>query len=561
MLKRLLIVMAAAALVTAVTLHLRARAELKRALATVVAEDEEALDDLHLDLEDLDGLDPQSWVRQYRPQASAGGYTLVLYERRVPMIIDMNGRVVHTWPRVRAVGRARLNRDGSLAVIGTDNLVKEYDWEGRLRWFHRLAVEGDFPHHDLIRLANGNYLVLARENRQTQTCYLEEVDRRRGVVWRWRSADHADDFPSWNIERNDPTHFNSIHELPPNRHFDAGDERFRPGNILVSARHLNTIFIVDRDNGDVVWQYSAGLDYQHEASMWAAGEAEDGVIVLFNNGRHNLNGYRRSLVQAVEPTTGEVVWQYGSRFFFSSIAGTVQTLPGGNYAVTSSHGGRIFELTPDKRIVWEWVPPYLPMRPERLASDHCPQLVSLDRPEEIEVGIGANTRPYIDIDLYSFALWEDYRTQTVAGHQRRLLREPNACRELLIPPGARMWVEFGIREERVKGRQLRANFQLSIRRQDEEAVVLLDRTLTPESESPWRGRWIRLAGYGYQPVHVCVSTEVSGETDNPYDMVAWSSPLVRSSVHHPYQDRDEHAVSERERKLREQQLRALGYVN
>jgi hypothetical protein len=104
----------------------------------VIADDAEALDDLHLD---LDSLNTTSWVRQYRPEASAGGYTLVLYRRRVPMIIDMNSRIVHVWPEVRAVGRARLNKDGSLAVIGTDNLVKEYSWDGKLRWVFRLAAE------------------------------------------------------------------------------------------------------------------------------------------------------------------------------------------------------------------------------------------------------------------------------------------------------------------------------------------------------------------------------------------------------------------------------------
>ena len=58
-----------------------------------------------------------------------------------------------------------------------------------------------------------------------------------------------------------------MYELPPNRWFDAGDERFRPGNILVSARNLNAIFIIDKTSGEVVWRYSDGLDYQHEAIM------------------------------------------------------------------------------------------------------------------------------------------------------------------------------------------------------------------------------------------------------------------------------------------------------
>jgi hypothetical protein len=166
---RLLIVMAAAAAVTASVLWIRSAAEDRRELARVVAQDEAALDELHLDLVDLDAT---TWMRQHRSELSSDGYTLVLYRRRVPMIIDMNGRIVHLWPRVRAVGRARLNRDGTLAVIGTDNLIKEYDWNGRLKWVFSLADEGDFPHHDLIRLRNGNHLVLARDVR-TSTGYLQ----------------------------------------------------------------------------------------------------------------------------------------------------------------------------------------------------------------------------------------------------------------------------------------------------------------------------------------------------------------------------------------------------
>ena len=558
MLKRVVLVLVAAALVTAGAVHLKARAELRKILAQVAADDAEALDELHLD---LDEYDTTKWVRQYDPGASAGGYTLVLFRRRVPMIIDMNGRVVHSWPQVRAVGRARLNRDGSLAVIGTDNLIKEYYWDGRLRWIHRLAVEDDFPHHDLIRLDNGNYLVLGRDNRKTQTCYLEEVDRKRGVVWRWRSLDHIDVFPTWNSEQKDPTHFNSIHELPPNRFFDGGDERFRPGNILVSARHLNTIFIIEKSSGTVVWQYSAGLDYQHEATMVAEGEPGEGQIVVFNNGRHNLNGYRRSLIQVIEPATGEISWQYGSQFLFSSVAGTVQKLPGANFVVASSHGGRIFEITPKGEIVWEWVPPYMPMRPERLTYDHCPQLAALAHPEETGVLVEGDTRPYVDIDLYRFALTEEFTTRNLAGFSRRVLRGLDECRELLMPPGAEMWLEFGIDEARLEGRWLEARFRLTVQREGEAPETALDRTLNPDSESPWRGRWIRLGRFSYQRVQMCVATEVVGEMDNPEDMVAWGNPLIRSRIHHPYDERKQARVSEREQELREQQLKALGYVN
>ena len=554
-LRRIAIFIAAAAAVTILLVLMRAQTERRREAELVAIEEAVEPDKRLVDLADLD---PTTWVRQYRPELSAGGYSLTLYKRRVPMIVDMNSRIVHLWPEVRGVGRIRLNRDGTLAVIGTDNLIKEYDWDGKLKWIYRLAIEGDFPHHDLIRLANGNYLVLARHD-ETHTGYLQEVDRKGRVVWEWRSTDHIDDFPTWDREREDPTHLNSIHELPPNRWFDGGDERFRPGNILVSARHLNTIFIIDKRSSDVVWQYSKGLDYQHEATMVEKGVPGAGRILLFNNGCQGRIGYRRSLVQAIDPISGEVEWEYGSRFFFSSVAGTVQKLPGANFFIASSHGGRVFEITPAGEIVWEWVPPHMPMRPARLTYDHCPQLAALPRPVETEVRVQGDRRPFVDVDLYRFALTEDFVTRTVAGHSRRLVREDNECRELLMPPGAAMWVEFGIDEERLQGRWIEARFRLTVDAGDGSPETLLDRSLTPESKSPWRGRNLRLGRFAYKRVTMCVATEAQGEMENPLDVVAWGNPRISSRAQRPFQEKPER-LTEQERRLREQQLKALGYV-
>ena len=187
----------------------RARA---RELAAIEAAVE--LDDLHLDLVDLD---TSGWVRQYRPEMSAGGYTLVLYRRRVPMIIDMNSRVVHAWPHVRAAGRVRLDRHGRLAVNGTDGLVKEYDWDGNLQWYYDLPGGGGFSaprSHPARRAATTS--CSARDKMRPQTGYLQEVDRRGNVVWEWLSNHHVDDFPpDRGSQGPDPHQF--IDELPANQ--------------------------------------------------------------------------------------------------------------------------------------------------------------------------------------------------------------------------------------------------------------------------------------------------------------------------------------------------------
>ena len=112
---------AAAAFIVAIVVLMTVLSERWREAEMVAIEEAVEPDRRLVDLPDLD---PTSWVRQYRPEASAGGYNLVLYKRRAPMIVDMNSRIVHLWPDVRGVGRIRLNRDGTLVVIGTDNLIK-----------------------------------------------------------------------------------------------------------------------------------------------------------------------------------------------------------------------------------------------------------------------------------------------------------------------------------------------------------------------------------------------------------------------------------------------------
>ncbi|MFV2073406.1 MAG: aryl-sulfate sulfotransferase [Thermoanaerobaculales bacterium] len=555
--KRILIVLAVAAALVAVAAirHVRDQAEHRRLLDEMQTAERAGLDDLHLDLPELDA---SSWVRSYRPGKSEAGYNLVLYRRRVPMLIDMNGRIVHAWPEVRAVHRVRLSRAGDLAVTGIDNLIKEYDWDGRLKWVYRLPDDGDFPHHDLIQLRNGHFLVLAR-SKVRDTDYLQEVDSKGRMIWEWRSVDHRGSFPTWNPDRKDPTHINSVFELPENRWFDAGDRRFRPGNILVSARHLNTIFIVDKLSGDVVWEYSRGLDYQHEASMIAKGADGEGLIMVFNNGRNNRFTYRRSLVQVIDPIRAAVVWEYGSRFFFSSVAGTVQKLPGRNALVTSSHGGRAFEITQEGEIVWEWVPPYLPMRVERVPYDHCPQLAALPSPAPVAVR-PKDRRPYVDAELYAFALAFDDVRREMDGIPRRLLRSNNGCRELLVAPGVEMWIEYGLDAKRLRGREMSARFRITIESED-GVETLLDDTVTSASDPLWKGRALSLGKFTYRDVEMCMSVDTDGEVKNADKVVAWGAPIVVSKKQRPDLQRPELEITEQERKLREQQLEALGYIN
>jgi hypothetical protein len=521
-----------------------------------VIDDPAQLDELHLELLEFE---PERWVRRHHPNRSSGGYNLVFYRRRVPLIIDMNGRVVHSWPQVRATGRVRLNRDGSLAVIGVDNLVKEYSWDGELTWYFQLADKHNSPHHDLIRMQNGNYLVLAHDG-HGHSDYLLEIDRDGVVVWEWWFEDHAAEFPNWDPESTDPSHTNSIRELPPNSWYDSGDERFRPGNILASARNLNTIFIIDKASGDVVWTCSKGLDGQHEAVMSDQDEHGAGLITVFNNGLENLFEYRRSKAQAINPVTGELVWEYGSDFFFSSVGGTTQPLPGNSSLITSSHGGRVFEVTHRGRIVWEWVPPYLPMRAERVPYDHCPQLADLPIPVESKV-IPEDRRPYVDADLHRFHFkWETERRKLDDG-KKWMIRSTDECRDLRVPVGATLRTEFGIDGERLDGRAIDARFRLTIDDHQRPPEILVDVFLDEGSDPLWRRQNVSIARYALRELTMCIETEVEGGLSDPAEVVFWANPQILSAADRERRAARSERISEQEQRLREQQLRTLGYVN
>ena len=507
---------------------------------------------------DLETIDPETWVRFYDPGDSSPGDNLVLYRRRLPMLVDMNGRLVHAWPQVRAVGRVRLDHEGRLAVIGLDNLVKEYDWDGQLLRWYQPESDGDFPHHDLIKLDNGNLLVPIREQR-SRTDNLVEIGPSGEVVWTWSTLDHRDAFPTWDASSDDPTHINSVFELPPNHWYDEGDDRFRPGNILVSARDLNTVFVVDKRSDEVVWQYSEGLDHQHEAIMGRPDGPWDGLILLFDNGRDNVNAYRRSTIRAIDPMHGVEKWEYSSEYFFSSVGGTQQELPGGNLLITSSHGGRAFEITPSGDVVWEWTPPYLPMRIERLPYDFCPQLAGLAREPEIAVDRTHGT-PFIDGELSAFALAEERIDRVVNGKERRVIAATAGCRELLIPPQAELIAEFGLDEERVGGRRVSARFTVSLAG-DGISSVIVDATVKSSSAKLWKRRRVSLEDLAFRRLNMCLSVAVEGEDPGNAEVAVWGVPTIVSKTRQRRLKEVRQSSDAREEKLRRQRLEALGYVD
>jgi hypothetical protein len=284
-----------------------------------------------------------------------------------------------------------------------------------------------------------------------------------------------------------------------------------------------------------------------------------GLITIFNNGFNNLFGYRRSRVQSIHPLKNEIVWEYAPRYLFSATAGTARKLPGGNTLVTSTYGGRVFEIDGKGKIVWEWVPPRPPGRAERYAYDHCPQLAAMPRPPEIEVS-PERGGPYVDNDLFNFEPGNRFDRQVVRGKRRQLLPWHEACRDLLIPRRAELKVEFGVVDEDLGGESIETRFRISISTEDGASETLLDESFNSSSGDTWRKHSIWLRDYAYKNVTMCYSAEAEGSMSDPLQKVAWAYPRIISSWQRPSGEPKLSKLSEEERAFRKLQLEAIGYV-
>ena len=300
-------------------------------------------------------------------------------------LIDLAGEIVHQWalpyppglygaltPRGTLFYNGKIVEQSDRFIAGQNwkgGVALELDWDGRVLW----KVRHPDHHHDGTLLGNGNVLLLClaplppgaaarvtggqpgTEHEGTiYADYLVEMTRRGEVIWEWRSWQHLDpaEYPlvAPGEHRTEWTHANAVVEMVD-------------GDILLSFRHISTIAIIDRARGNVVWKLGPPPLAQQHAPTWLP----NGNLLVFDNGTHRLDqGGSYSRVLEIDPTTDEIVWSYQDRppaNFFSPYISNAQRLPNGNTLICEGSFGRIFEVTTDGQVVWEFVNPHFACRP------------------------------------------------------------------------------------------------------------------------------------------------------------------------------------------------------
>ena len=289
----------------------------------------------------------------------------------------MEGKVCHRWHASEGINYAYLLANGNLLLRTASNgksitghpaplgavadAILELDWDSNVVWEARLPM----LHHDFERLPNGNTLLLCWEampadlTSQVLGGYqavddpdqmlgdvVKEVSPSGEVVYEWKSWEYLDLAQAiiCPLEgRKEFTHQNALSV--------TGN-----GDFLVSYRQTSTIGVVDKKTGSFKWEWGPGfLSHQHNPSY-----LDNGNILVFDNGPHR-RGVSYSRVIEINPTDDQIIWEYLGdppiSFYSYHISGC-ERLANGNTLIAEGAPGRIFEVTRDKEIVWEYINPF-----------------------------------------------------------------------------------------------------------------------------------------------------------------------------------------------------------
>lgn len=307
------------------------------------------------------------------------GYTLFahLTSPGTVRLIANDGTEAHRWELPYRPGRhAEILANGNLAYNGKDpnapnlfpmlqkyggGIMQQIDPQGNVISEHRDPL----AHHDQHHLDNGEILYTTLEaltaeqgasipggvpeseapDGKVYADCIKHVDASGEVLWSWKAIEHLSPklFPLQpHYAREHWPLINSVFPL-------------RDGNILASLRSTSGVIIISRDTGEVIWR----LDSTVVAQQHCASELEDGSILIFDNGtfRYRESATYSRIIQ-VDRSTKKIVWEYRDPHpmtFFTPFMGGAQRLQNGNTLITEAAFGRVFEVTKQGKLCWEYV--------------------------------------------------------------------------------------------------------------------------------------------------------------------------------------------------------------
>ena len=306
-------------------------------------------------------------------------------------LMDMNGLVVHSW-KVTHSNVAELHSDGNIFTHNCGSWLEELAPDGTVLW--RWAGEDWMitpNHHDYAWLSRNEIYSLGaihesvkpgmfpagRDPEYLRRDVIVRISREKNISWKFSFGDHVEELchqaglpypipyanPHLQARPGEPVgegdavcpsdwaHANTIEYLPETP-LGRRDQRFQKGNLLFSLRAIDIIGVIDPNKNEIVWAYGPGvLDGQHQPTM-----LPDGNILIFDNGTYRGH----SIIREINPQAKVIVWEYSDhQNFFSPFRSGNQRLINGNTFICQCDAGRLFEVTPEGEVVWDFYNPFI----------------------------------------------------------------------------------------------------------------------------------------------------------------------------------------------------------
>jgi hypothetical protein len=122
---------------------------------------------------------------------------------------------------------------------------------------------------------------------------------------------------------------------------------FKPGQVLISLRHVHTLAVLDLPTRKVVWAARGVWQLQHDAAFLDTGD-----IVMYDN----CGSAYVSRVVDYNPISQAVTRTYACENilpFRTACRGAAQRVPNGNTLLSDPDHWMLLEVTPEKELVWE----------------------------------------------------------------------------------------------------------------------------------------------------------------------------------------------------------------
>ena len=360
------------------------------------------------------------------------GYTLFTPEvNNSVYLINNCGEKINEWTFTENPGATcYLLENGTLLRAG-DNNLEIRDWDNTVLWSYEMQANGLIQHHDIEPLPNGNILCVVRDSYSDSEIIalgknplkvgtfidldkiveLEPVGTNdAAIVWEWKFMDHLiQDFdntkPNYGSVENHPEKID-INYIDP--YFEDSDRSYTHVNsidynheldqIIISARHLNEIYIIDHSTtlveatsntggnfnrgGDILWRWGNPMVYkqggpedqklflQHDAKWVESGYLDAGKISVFNNGIEDIS--LSSSVHLIAPEIIDNSYSIESNIFKPSgfdwsWSGSIldktmheirksgaHSLPNGNFIICETSLGQVSEITKNGDLLWTY---------------------------------------------------------------------------------------------------------------------------------------------------------------------------------------------------------------